>query len=273
MLRAVVFPVARETFSRFRPQISIRRAGLMAPKPLVAVCQVTSTPDKERNWASCAHLVREASGRGACAAFLPEAFDFVGKSLEETLSLAEPLGGEYVQRYASLARGYVGSEASGVCVWTEWVDPEDPTVIAETELLGAAASIEAAAKKLEQLKPRAKPKSKTPGGRGAMRSYNSLILSLFPQPLLRARAIETQCYVIAAAQTGAHHDRRASYGHSMVVDPWGSVVAQCHDGPGLCYAEIDLEYLNRVRKEMPVFRHRRSDLYGRVALRRGSPSP
>lgn len=86
-----------------------------------------------------------------------------------------------------------------------------------------------------------------------------------PQVLLRARAIETQCYVVAAAQTGKHHDRRASYGHAMVVDPWGSVIAQCQEGPGLCYAEIDLAYLQQIRQEMPVFSHRRPDLYGHVA--------
>lgn len=87
----------------------------------------------------------------------------------------------------------------------------------------------------------------------------------FPQVLLRARAIETQCYVVAAAQTGKNHERRTSYGHAMIVDPWGSVVAQCQEGPGLCYAEIDLAYLRRIRQEIPVFHHRRPDLYGRVA--------
>lgn len=83
-----------------------------------------------------------------------------------------------------------------------------------------------------------------------------------PQVLLRARAVENQCYVVAAAQTGSHNQCRASYGHSMVVDPWGAVVAQCRDGPGVCYAEIDLPYLHRVRREMPVRGHRRADLYG-----------
>ncbi|NXG62887.1 NIT1 amidase, partial [Hemiprocne comata] len=84
--------------------------------------------------------------------------------------------------------------------------------------------------------------------------------------LLRARAIETQCYVVAAAQTGQNHERRVSYGHAMVVDPWGAVVAQCHEGPGLCYAEIDLGYLHRIRREMPVLNHRRHDLYGPVGM-------
>uniref|UniRef100_A0ABI7YAU8 CN hydrolase domain-containing protein n=1 Tax=Felis catus TaxID=9685 RepID=A0ABI7YAU8_FELCA len=80
--------------------------------------------------------------------------------------------------------------------------------------------------------------------------------------LLRARAIETQCYVVAAAQCGRHHEKRASYGHSMVVDPWGTVVARCSEGPGLCLARIDLRYLRQLRQQLPVFQHRRPDLYG-----------
>ena len=82
--------------------------------------------------------------------------------------------------------------------------------------------------------------------------------------LLRARAIENQCYVIAAAQSGAHNQKRSSYGHSMIVDPWGSVVAQCSEGEGVASAYIDLGYLEKVRKNMPVWTHRRTDLYSLV---------
>ena len=52
------------------------------------------------------------------------------------------------------------------------------------------------------------------------------------EALLRARAIETQCYVAAAAQTGRHNEKRSSFGHSVIVDPWGTVVAQCREGTG-----------------------------------------
>ena len=82
--------------------------------------------------------------------------------------------------------------------------------------------------------------------------------------LLRARAIENQCYVIAAAQTGVHNKKRSSYGHSMIVDPWGSVIAQCSEGESVSSAYIDLEYLEKVRKNMPVWSQRRNDIYGLV---------
>jgi predicted amidohydrolase len=81
--------------------------------------------------------------------------------------------------------------------------------------------------------------------------------------LLRARAIETQCYVAAAAQVGRHNDKRTTYGHAMIVDPWGTVLAQCSDAtsPGLAVAEVDLAYLQDVRTRMPVRAHQRPDVY------------
>ena len=87
-------------------------------------------------------------------------------------------------------------------------------------------------------------------------------------PLLRARAIETQTYVIAAAQCGRHDasGKRTSYGHSMVVDPWGSVLVELAGAePGeaghedLAFAEIDARVVERVRREVPLLR--RTDVY------------
>ena len=78
-------------------------------------------------------------------------------------------------------------------------------------------------------------------------------------PLLRARAIETQCYVLAAAQTGRHDDRglRHSFGHSVIIDPWGHVLADAGDAPGIAIAEIDGRRVAEVRRSMPVASHRR----------------
>jgi nitrilase len=75
--------------------------------------------------------------------------------------------------------------------------------------------------------------------------------------LLRARAVENLCYVIAAAQTGAHPGNRRTWGHSMIVDPWGTplVVADGETGPVL--ARIDRERMAKLRAEFPALRHRR----------------
>lgn len=70
--------------------------------------------------------------------------------------------------------------------------------------------------------------------------------------LLRARAVEGQFFVVAPAQTGKHNPRYTSYGHSMLVDPWGEVIALAAPGPGLTYGEIDLARLERVRAELPM---------------------
>ncbi len=75
--------------------------------------------------------------------------------------------------------------------------------------------------------------------------------------LLRARAIESQCYVLAAAQFGHHYGRRVSYGHALIADPWGTVLAECGDGEGVAVATIDTEVVERVRRAVPCLTHRR----------------
>ena len=75
--------------------------------------------------------------------------------------------------------------------------------------------------------------------------------------LLRARAIETQSYVVAAAQVGRHNEKRVSYGHSMVVSPWGDIVTQLggvDNQTRIAIADIDLGYLDKIRMEMPLLR-------------------
>lgn len=65
-------------------------------------------------------------------------------------------------------------------------------------------------------------------------------------------------------QVGQHHPKRSSYGNALVVDPWGTVVARCHDTIDICVAEIDLQLLHDTRSKMPVFSHKRHDIYGHV---------
>ena len=75
--------------------------------------------------------------------------------------------------------------------------------------------------------------------------------------LLRARAIEAQAFVLAPAQCGQHTPDRASYGHSMIVDPWGRVLAEAGDTPTVIDAECDLAELQRIRASIPALRHRK----------------
>ncbi len=75
--------------------------------------------------------------------------------------------------------------------------------------------------------------------------------------LVRARAIENQVYMIAAAQTGVHDNGRRTYGHSMIVNPWGMVQASLLEEQGVVIADIDLDYLRKMRDEFPVLSHRK----------------
>ena len=75
--------------------------------------------------------------------------------------------------------------------------------------------------------------------------------------LMRARAIEAGAYVVAAAQSGRHEDGRETYGHSLVVGPWGEVLLDMGEGEGVGFAEIDLAEVEAVRARLPALRHRR----------------
>ncbi|HXK30538.1 MAG TPA: carbon-nitrogen hydrolase family protein [Candidatus Binatia bacterium] len=77
------------------------------------------------------------------------------------------------------------------------------------------------------------------------------------ETLLRARAIENQVYVIAPDQFGKSPNSFETHGHSMIVDPWGKVIAVLPDGPGIIMAEIDLDYLAKIRAELPALDHRK----------------
>ncbi|XP_030044105.1 deaminated glutathione amidase isoform X1 [Microcaecilia unicolor] len=287
-----------------------------APNPLIAACQMTSTANKDQNFATCSRLVREAASRSACMVFLPEAFDFIGSSTEETLSQAETLQGDLIQRYKGLARecgvwlSLGGFHERG----NDWEN--DRRIYNSHLILDGKGSVVSVYRKthlfdvelegrvsLKESKftipgPEIIPPVSTPVGKVGLEicydlRFPEISLALaqegaelltFPsaftlttglahwEVLLRARAIETQCYVVAAAQTGRHNERRTSFGHAMVVDPWGCVVAQCTEGTGLCYAQVDLQYVRRIRQEMPIVMHRRADLYGKVAAIKATPN-
>ncbi len=81
--------------------------------------------------------------------------------------------------------------------------------------------------------------------------------------LLRARAVENQAFVIAPAQWGQKADGRWTYGRSIIVDPWGTVLAQCPDHDGYALATLDLDYLDRLRSEFPALKNRRPEAYDR----------
>lgn len=274
---------------------------------LIAVCQLTSTSDREKNYHVCEQLINSAKSCGAKMVFLPECFDHVGESKEQSVQLAESLDGPLMSKYKNLA--------SSLSLWLSLggfheKGPEDENRVYNSHVvIDSSGEIVSVYRKVHlfdidvpegvRLKESdytiqgnrvVSPVSSPVGKIGLGICYDlrfpefSLSLvkggaeiltypSAFTVPtgmahwesLLRCRAIESQCYVIAAAQIGRHNPKRTSYGHAMVVDPWGCVVA-CHgEGTGIILAEIHTSYVEKVRRDMPVWLHRRPELYGTVS--------
>ncbi|XP_028285198.1 deaminated glutathione amidase isoform X1 [Parambassis ranga] len=273
------------------------------PHPLAAVCQVTATPNKEANFSTCKQLVEDASERGAHMVFLPEGFDYIGSSREETLSLSESLSGDTISRYTQLARklgvwlSLGGFHERGhdwetdQRIYNSHIIINDKGDIVsvyrkshlfDVELPEKGVSLKESAFTIPG--PSIVSPVQTPIGKVglgicydlrfpelslALQKHGAEILT-YPsaftvatgaahwEVLLRARAIETQCFVLAAAQVGKHHEKRMSYGHALAVDPWGEVLGDCGgEKPGMVLVEMDLEKVNRTRRNMPVQQHRR----------------
>ncbi|KAJ5606147.1 carbon-nitrogen hydrolase [Penicillium lagena] len=257
------------------------------------------------NLAQCQTLVRKAVAAGAKALFLPEASDYIGSSAAETVSLARSVEeSEFVlglQKEAQQKNLHINvgihEPASGGKVKNTliWIDDKGAITqryqkvhlfdvdIKDGPVLKESSSVE---KGQEILSP-----FETPVGRVglmicfdlrfpeislALKRQNAQVIT-YPsaftmptgkahwEPLLRARAIETQSYVIAAAQSGPHNEKRHSYGHSMIVSPWGEVVARLgeeYQEPQIAVADIDLDLVAKIKREMPLLR--RTDVYPEV---------
>lgn len=265
---------------------------------LAAVVQLNCTSDESANWESARSLIERAAGYGARLVATPENTNYLGPH-EEKVRRAEPLEGPTVTRFADLARRLgvwllLGSyneksdepnrcyntsvlfspEGKIVATYRKIhlfdVDvpggvrfaesttckPGEEVVVADTELGQLGLSI------CYDLRFAELYRKMTDQGAQILAVPAAFTLATGRdhwEPLMRARAIENQCYVIAPAQHGDHDDAglKASYGHAMIVDPWGLVVARASDGPGIALAEIDLERAARIRRAIPVARHRK----------------
>ncbi|KAJ5230680.1 hypothetical protein N7489_011388 [Penicillium chrysogenum] len=272
---------------------------------LAAVGQLCSTSNITSNLAQCKVLVRKAVAAGAKVLFLPEASDYIASSAEQSYSLARSeertsfvssLQRDALEQNIHINVGIheVASETrlKNLLIWIDDkgiitqkyqkihmfdVDIKDGPVLKESASVQPGQQIPTP--------------FETPIGRVglsicfdlrfpeiglALRRKDAEIIT-YPsaftvptgkahwEPLLRARAIETQSYVIAAAQAGPHNEKRRSYGHSIIVNPWGEVVAKLgdeHQEPQIATADIDLDLVAKIRREMPLLR--RNDLYPEI---------
>jgi predicted amidohydrolase len=263
---------------------------------LAAVIQMTSTSDKAANLEKAERMIRLAAARGARLVGLPETFNWRGKRTEEAAA-AESLDGQTLGEMARLAQeleinllaGSITEHVPGESrrYNTSVLFAPDGARLAvyrkihlfDIDLPGRVTVKESEAKL---------PGSEVvtaPTGLGTVglsvcydvrfpELYRRLVYAgaaiitipsafTFPtgeahwEVLIRARAIENQCYVLAPAQFGTNVHGFADYGNSMIVDPWGRVLARAADQEGVLVAPLDIEYLERVRRELPSLTHAR----------------
>jgi predicted amidohydrolase len=257
---------------------------------LAAAVQMSSGSDRSANVARAAALVREAAARGARLAVLPELFAWRGPRAEEA-GAAEPVPGPTAAAMAALAAELGIHLCAGSVLEAAPGEPRPyntsclfgPTGallaryrklhLFDVELPGLV-SVRESDTRAPGTEPVTAPSAL--GTLGLSICYDLrfpelyrrlaragaevlLVPSAFTFPtgaahwelLCRARAVENQCYVVAADQTGTSPSGHADWGDSMIVDPWGRVVARASDGEAVVTAEIDRGYLARVRRELP----------------------
>ncbi|CAJ1346534.1 unnamed protein product, partial [Effrenium voratum] len=270
----------------------------------VGLCQMTARNDKDVNFRTCAALVSEAAEKGCQLVALPECFAFIGAFAGEAQKAAETLEGPTLQRYRDLAKekqvwlslgGFqervegedkilnthviVNSKGEFAAVYRKIHLFDAPfTGLVESQQALPGKDVVCCDSPVGMLGVTVCYDVRFPELYQALRFQHGaelmLVPSAFSMPtgeahwelLMRTRALETQCYVVAAAQAGQHNEdgnKRQSWGRAMAVDPWGKVLAE-FDGTstGVKVVEIKPDAIQEVRNKMPLAIQRRYDIYG-----------
>jgi predicted amidohydrolase len=260
----------------------------------VAAVQMVSTPEVGENIASARRLVAEAARQGAQLVLLPEYWPILGMHEKDKVAHAEmPGAGPIQQAMADMAREHgIWLIGGTLPLAAEQPGKVRKTLLAydaagqpagrydKIHLFGFSRGEESYDESRTIVAGGAVQTLETPLGRVGLsvcydlrfpelyRAMGDCSLIVVPSAftyttgsahweiLLRARAIENQCYVLAAAQGGRHRNGRRTWGHSMLVDPWGEVKSVLPEGEGTVTGEIDAGALATVRGSLPALRHR-----------------
>ncbi|MBB3121057.1 carbon-nitrogen hydrolase family protein [Pseudoduganella violacea] len=260
----------------------------------VAAVQMISTPDVAANLATARRLVADAAATGAKLVLLPEYWAIMGLSDSDKVGQAEQLGHGPIQDcMAAMAREHgvwllggtlplASDDPERVINTTLVYDPAGRHVgrYDKIHLFGFTKGTESYDEARTIVPGRSVGTVDTPLGKVGLsvcydlrfpelyRAMGPLSLIVVPaaftyttgkahwEVLLRARAIENQCYVLAAAQGGQHVNGRRTWGHSMLIDPWGEVKAVLAEGEGVVHGQVDLDFLGTVRASLPALQHR-----------------
>jgi len=263
----------------------------------IAAVQMVSGTSPERNSATAQRLIKEAAYAGAELVVLPEYFCAMGRSDRDKLGLAEAPGDGPLQQMLSDTAREHGIWLIGGTLPIRTDDPDrvlnancvyapDGSLAVRYDKIHLF-KYETERDHYDEGRTIRAGDGPTAFQAGALRVGLSVCYDLrFPELyralmhppcdlisvpaaftyptglahwelLLRARAVENQCYVIAAAQGGQHENGRRTFGHSMVVDPWGQVLNVLPEGEGVVLAELDLARIASVRAQLPALEHRR----------------
>lgn len=263
----------------------------------IAALQMVSGPRVADNLATAGHLIAEAVGQGAQLVVLPEYFPIIGAADTDRVRAREDFGQGPVQDWlAATARRhgiwiFAGSlpltadapdkmrnaslayNPAGECVArydkvhlfgfkkgdeaydeAAFIEPGNQLVAVDTPFGKVALSICYDLRFPELYRALMQPPCDVLCVPAA---FTHTTGQAHWELLLRARAVENQCVVLAAAQGGLHLNGRRTWGHSMVVGPWGDVLAVCADGEGVAVAEVDAAHIAQVRLQLPALAHRR----------------
>lgn len=262
----------------------------------VAAIQMISSADLNENFKTAERLVKAASAAGARLVLLPEYWSLMGHSERDKVAQAETLDSGPMQNFMQdIARKHQVCLVGGTIPLqtpndsdrvfnTSLVYQPDGQRVARYDkihLFAFAGANEQYNEANTIVAGNSVQSFEAPFGRVGLsicydlrfpelfRAMTPCSLLLVPaafthttgqahwEILLRARAIENQCYVLAAAQGGQHENGRRTWGQSMLIDPWGNIVAQLSEGEGVVVGEIDLEKIAVVRGNLPALQHRK----------------
>ncbi|WP_394781509.1 carbon-nitrogen hydrolase family protein [Undibacterium sp.] len=260
----------------------------------VAAIQMVSTPDLQQNMATAKRLMQQAADDGAGLLLLPEYWPIMGMHETDKIALAETPEQGVIQAFMAEAARSLGvwliggtlpmasGDAAKVLNTTLVYNPQGQQAARydKIHLFGFTKGDESYQES----------RTITPGkdvvtfdaGFGNVglsvcydlrfpelyRAMGACSLIVVPaaftyttgqahwEILLRARAVENQCYVLASAQGGKHPNGRRTWGHSMLIDPWGEIISVLDEGEGVVAGELKLDYVDKVRESLPALKHR-----------------
>jgi predicted amidohydrolase len=223
---------------------------------VVACIQMASGPNLGANLLEAERLIEEAVSQQARLVVLPENFALMGKTERDKVELREkPGSGKLAGRYDKIHLFDVELvDSNEQYTESETIEPGNEVVVLDTPFgrMGLSVCYDLRFPELfrQQLE----------AGMEIIvlpSAFTAITGRAHWEVLVRARAIENLCYVIAPDQGGYHLNGRETFGHSMIVDPWGTVLNSLARGPGVVCADVELGRLNSARRNFPSIQHRR----------------